>query len=126
MLSLRVSQPKPGGYGNTNTGNTARRAFKDVDVLSKIRGLKSELLYKLKIILIVINSKHDINDQKFEKYALQTALFYIDAYPWYPMTATLHKILVHGADINRTSILPVGMLGEEASEAKKIFTKMIG
>jgi len=64
--------------------------------------------------------------KKFEKYALQTALLYIDAYPWYPMTATLHKILVHGADINRTSILPVGMLGEEASEAKKIFTKMIG
>jgi len=45
-LSLRVSQPKPGGYGDTNTGNTARRAFKDIDVLSKITGLKSELLYK--------------------------------------------------------------------------------
>jgi len=123
MLSLRVSQPKPGGYGNTNTGNTARRAFKDVDVLSKITGLKSELLYKLKIILIVINSKHDINDQKFEKYALQTALLYIDAYPWYPMTATLHKILVHGADIIRTSIFPIGMLGEEASEATNKFYK---
>jgi len=45
-LSLRVSQPKPGAYGDTNTGNTARRAFKDIDVLSKITGLKSELLYK--------------------------------------------------------------------------------
>jgi len=49
-LSLRVSQPKPYGYGNTNTGNTARRAFKVIDVLLKITGLKSELLYKLKII----------------------------------------------------------------------------
>jgi len=32
------------------TGNTARRAFKVIDVLLKITGLKSELLYKLKII----------------------------------------------------------------------------
>jgi len=39
------------------------------------------------------------------------------------MTATLHKILVHGADIIRTSILRVGMLGEEASEAKNKFYK---
>lgn len=33
------------------------------------------------------------------------------------MPATLHKILIHGADIISTSIVPVGMLGEEASEA---------
>jgi len=108
-LSLRVSQPKPGGYGNTNTGNTARRT-----------GLKSELLYKLKIILIVINSKHGINYLKLEKYALQTALLYIDAYPWYLMTATLYKILVRGADVIWTSILPVGV------RLKTNFTKMIG
>jgi len=61
--------------------------------------------------------------QKFEKYALPTALLCIDAYPRYPMTATLHKILVHGADIIRTSIFPIGMLGEEASEATNKFYK---
>jgi len=55
-LSIRVSQSKH-----------ARRAFTDIDVLSKITGLKSELLYKLEIYLIVINSKHEINDQKCEK-----------------------------------------------------------
>jgi len=61
--------------------------------------------------------------QKFEKYALPTALLCIDAHPRYPMTATLHKILVHGADIIRTSIFPIGMLGEEASEATNKFYK---
>ena len=34
------------------------------------------------------------------------------------MPATLHKILIHGSEIISTSLLPVGMLGEEASEAR--------
>lgn len=34
------------------------------------------------------------------------------------MPSTVHKILIHGAQIISTSILPVGTLGEEASEAR--------
>jgi len=33
------------------------------------------------------------------------------------MTSTTHKILIHGGQIIQKSVLPVGMLGEEASEA---------
>lgn len=34
------------------------------------------------------------------------------------ITGTLHKILVHGAKIIQTSVLPVGVLKEEASETQ--------
>ena len=34
------------------------------------------------------------------------------------MSSTLHKILIHGSAIISTSVLPVGMLAEEASEAR--------
>lgn len=34
------------------------------------------------------------------------------------MPATVHKILIHAADIMKNSLLPIGMLGEEASEAR--------
>lgn len=34
------------------------------------------------------------------------------------MPSTLHKILMDGAEIIRTSVLPVGMLGEEGSEGR--------
>lgn len=39
------------------------------------------------------------------------------------MSATLHKILVHGSEIVRHSVLPVGMLAEEASEARNKYYK---
>lgn len=34
------------------------------------------------------------------------------------MPATVHKILVHGAAIIKSSIIPIGQMSEEASEAK--------
>lgn len=34
------------------------------------------------------------------------------------MTATVHKILMHGADIDNVAIVPIGKLSEEASEAR--------
>ena len=34
-------------------------------------------------------------------------------YPWYPMPATVHKVLIHGRQ-------PIGYFGEEGSEAEDI------
>jgi len=39
------------------------------------------------------------------------------------MSVTLHKILVHGSEIVRHSVLPVGMLAEEAFEARNKYYK---
>ncbi|CAK1550030.1 unnamed protein product [Leptosia nina] len=37
---------------------------------------------------------------------------------WYPMTPTLHKLLVHGPTIIKHAIIPIGQLSEEAAEAR--------
>lgn len=41
------------------------------------------------------------------------------------MATSLHKILIHGADIISHAILPIGQLGEEAQEAKNKAFKFV-
>lgn len=43
--------------------------------------------------------------------------FFVKLYEWYKMPASAHKILIHGADVMDTLLLPIGQLSEEASEA---------
>jgi len=45
-------------------------------------------------------------------------------YPWYPTSPTIHKVLVHEFQINNSTLVPLGCLGENASEApNKIYKK---
>ncbi|CAH2088703.1 unnamed protein product [Euphydryas editha] len=98
------------GFGNSNDGNSARRFFQDPKLTSEITRVET-LIYRLKIILEVISSGHEIDVAKFEKYAYESC-------SWYPMTSTMHKILVHGAEIISHALLPIGQLSEEAAEAQ--------
>lgn len=44
---------------------------------------------------------------------------YVHLYSWYHMPVSVHKLLIHGADIcSHFSVLPIGILSEEASEAR--------
>ena len=117
-LGLIVDKPKPGGSGNSNDGNTARRAFENPAILAEYLGLNCQLLQNFKTILIALSIHLPINSNEFDRLCSRTAELYVANYSWFPMPATLHKILIHGADIISTSIIPVGMLGEEASEAR--------
>jgi hypothetical protein len=49
---------------------------------------------------------------------MDTAKLYIEHYNWYYMPASVHKILLHGADVIKHCLLPIGELSEEASEAR--------
>ena len=42
---------------------------------------------------------------------------YVQRYWWYPMTPTVHKVLIHGPTIASESFLPISLLSEEALEA---------
>lgn len=116
-LGLIIDKPKP-GFGNSNDGNTARRFFKNAVVSADITNLDLQLINKLHIILIVISSGHEINVEKFKKYAVNTAYYFVQKYPWYNMPPTLHKYLIHGPEIISKSLLPLGLLTEEAQEAR--------
>lgn len=114
---LLVDMPKA-QVGNTNDGNTSRRFFENPELAAEITGIDFTLIFRLKVILEAISSGHRINTEKYDEYAIETAKLYINMYGWHPMSPTMHKVLIHGASIIHTSILPIGQLSEEAAEAR--------
>lgn len=115
-IGLVVDQPKQGG-GNSNDGNTARKFFDNPAKVSEITGLDSELICRFANILSALSSGHYINIQEFKFYCLETAQMCIQLYGWYKMSATVHKLLIHGSDIINSLPLPVGQLSEDVLEA---------
>ena len=117
-MGLIVNYPKSGGSGTLNDGNTARKAFSIEDAFAEITGINKELIVKLHIILICISSGFEINISKFCSFCLETAKLYSCLYHWYYMPFCLYKILIHGAEVIESLSLPIGLLSEEAQEAK--------
>lgn len=118
QLHLHVDKPKASGFGSTNDGNTARRAFQDTKLFSNITDVDEDLIKRFQIILICLSCQYEINSTKFQEYCHSTATLYMSKYSWYPMPATVHKILVHGWQIIENTVLPIGCFGEEGSEAR--------
>ncbi|KAF0293014.1 hypothetical protein FJT64_009059 [Amphibalanus amphitrite] len=80
-LGLIVDYPIPGGQGNTNDGNTSRRAFEVPQVFAEITGVSQDLIERLAVILTAINStRKEIDPDKFGQYALETARLYVELY----------------------------------------------
>ena len=123
-MGLVVDMPKAGGSGTTNDGNTARRAFRDVNKLSQVTGVDRYLLNKFSIILSALASTTaEIDEVKYGEFTMETAQLYNERYYWYCMPPTLHKLLAHGQAIISTLEMPVGMYSEEAQEARNKNTR---
>ncbi|CAH2094474.1 unnamed protein product [Euphydryas editha] len=116
-MGLLVDVPKA-GFGNTNDGNTSRRFFADPDTSSRITGINVDQIKRFQVILEVISSGHNIDADKFDSYTQDTAKLYVQLYGWYPMSPTIHKVLIHGAQVITHALLPIGQLTEEAAEAR--------
>lgn len=116
-MGLLVDVPKA-GFGNTNDDNTSRRFFADPDTSARITGIDINLITRFRVILEVISSGMSINIPKFSEYAKNTATMYVQLYGWCPMTPTIHKVLMHGANVISHAILPIGQLSEKAAEAR--------
>lgn len=113
-LGLLIDKVKQ-GPGTTNDGNTSRKFFEFPDKTAAITGLDEELIRRFAVILQVIACGEIIHVDKFREYTRRTAERYVELYNWYYMSATMHKILMHGADIANVAIVPIGKLSEEAS-----------
>jgi len=72
----------------------------------------------MRTILICLSCQLPINLEKYEQLCHTTGQNIVDKYPWLPMTATVHKILVHSKDILEQTVFPVGYFGEEAAESR--------
>ncbi|CAH2098980.1 unnamed protein product [Euphydryas editha] len=107
------------GFGTSNDGNTARRFFRDFKKSAEITGVDMDLIKRFAVILQTISSEHNINVENFKIYCRETAELYVALYPWYYMPSSVHKLLMHGAEIcQHFSFIPIGMMSEEASEAR--------
>lgn len=106
------------GVGTSNDGNTARRFFENPSVTAEITGLDEMIIRKFSILLQAIASIEEIDPDKFDVFAKDLAKLIIEKYGWYYMPASVHKILLHGAEIIRNAFLPIGQLSEEVIEAR--------
>lgn len=107
------------GSGTTNNGNSARRFFQDPEKTANITGIDVNLVQRIGVVLQCISSGEKVVIDKFNKYCIDTAKMFSNLYPWYYMPVSIHKLLVHGAHIiEHLSVVPIGFLSEEASEAR--------
>lgn len=117
QMGLLVDIPKP-GFGTTNDGNTARRFFQQPALASSITGIDKDLIHRFSVILRTLSCGYAINTDAFHEYARDTAMKFVALYPWYYMPSSIHRILIHGADIIKKAVLPIGLLSEEALESR--------
>ena len=95
---MTVDVPKQ-GFGTTNDGNTARRAFANAEVFADFVEVDINLINRSKNILIIVNSGYEINIDPFRQYCLRTSDLLVEKYGWYVMPPTIHKLLEHGPEI---------------------------
>ena len=117
-MHIHVDQPRSGGKGSSNDGNTARRAFKDDVTFAAVTGVDQELVHRMHVILQTMSSGYAIDVPAFDAFSAMTADLYVELYPWYPMPAAVHKVLIHGAAVVESLVLPIGMLSEDAQESR--------
>lgn len=117
-MGLIVDKPRSGGSGTSNDGNSARRFFQNWQKSANITGLNANLLYRCKSILEALSSGLEINGSKFEEYCHETAKELVRVYPWFYLSTTVHKVLIHGAKIISSFLVPIGQLSEEAQESR--------
>ena len=79
-LGLVVDQPKV-GFGNSNTGNLARRAFEKSSEFSEITGISEELVIRLRTLLKAVSSGYKIDTEKFKAYCDETFEYIMSEYP---------------------------------------------
>jgi len=122
-MGLRVDFRKTNGSGPSYDENTARCAFSDPETFSEILGVEKRLVQDLGTILIALNCQFSINKIKFQEFCTSLANWYVLKYKWFYMPVSVHKILIHVGDIIGASILPLGMLGEDAGESLNKYYK---
>ncbi|CAF0886382.1 unnamed protein product [Brachionus calyciflorus] len=95
------------------------------DCGSEITEVDEQLIFRLHNILCVVNSSHKINLEKFKIYCDETYDLYVEKYDWYYMPVTMHRLLVHSAQIIDKFELPIGFYTEEALESSNKINKLV-
>jgi hypothetical protein len=122
-LGLAVDQPRPGGIGNTNTGNVACKALENAVLTLQICGVSPMLVSNLDTLHRTLSSSFEIDCQAFESFCQDTLEIYIVDEGWYQITPTLHWVLVHGSAIIEATPVNIGQTSEEGSKSNTKFAR---
>jgi hypothetical protein len=101
-----------------NDRTTARRYFKNYREYVRITVVNENLMHGFFVILQSMSPEFELNIEDFNKYSKDMVKLFVKEYPWFYMPASVHKILVHGANIISGAILSIGQLSEEAQESR--------
>ena len=116
-MGLRVDEPRDGGSGSSNDGNTARRAFCSPGDFAACTGIQQQLIEDIHVILQAISCPYQVCGAAMSTFCQQTAERYVSLYGWYPMSTTMHRLLAHSAAVVQGFDLPIGIMSEEAAES---------
>ena len=122
-LNLHVDVPRSGDAGNSNTGNVARTAFQNEEAFSRITEVDKDLIHRIHVMLIVINTDQAINVEAFKAYGLATAKLWVELYGWFNMPPTMHQLFFHAWESLRLSSLPLSFFSEQSLESCNKFFK---
>ena len=116
-LRVRVYKVLPGRQGNTNTGENARKLFRNHEVFADICEAEHFLIKGLKILLDAYNCSLPIDADKLEEFAEK----WLDAFfqcekAWNILSPTVHFLTEHAPDIVRVFPCPPGQSTEENGE----------
>ena len=123
QLGLNVDKPRSGS-GNSNDGNTARGFFENYKKSAEITGIDEDIIYRFYVILQTIASGYAINVDNFRQYTTELAQIIVEKFPWYYMPTLVHKLLIHGPEIVKYAVLPIGQMSEDAQEACNKYFKI--
>ena len=111
---MRRREFKNNGIGTSNNGNTARRFVVDSELTWSITGVDKVSIKKFGVILKAMASGKRIHIIKFGEYSQKTAKLYVSLYSWFYMPVAVYKILIPGAKVIETALLPIGQSTEES------------
>lgn len=117
-FGILVGVPRSGGKGNSNSGNTAKIAFKNYEAFASILKIDAELIKRVHMLICAFNQTFPLDPVKVDAYAKEAERIYLEKYSWKQMSVTLHRLFHHSGDIVRAMELPPGMYTEQASEAR--------
>lgn len=62
------------------------------------------------------NTSYKLHATKFQRYAVKTYRLYVRRYRFYPMSPSVHKLLLHAVEIQEHLQFPLGVLSESSGE----------
>lgn len=94
-------------FGTTNTGNLARKCFRDPELFAKSLDIDRAFVFDLATIVLPFKCQRKLNLDLLEKFCWKT----------YCLHYQMHKLLKHGCEVAKKFSLPIAYYSEEASES---------